>query len=123
MSSTTRLLLLLGWSWIAAAASLANAQVAAKGPILIGQSGPLSGSNREFGEDIHNGANAYFERINAAGGVNGRKIELITLDDANDPKRSAENGRILVEEKSVVALFGYASATLSMPALPFAEKH
>lgn len=61
--------------------------------------------------------------MNDAGGVNGRKLELVTLDDANDAKRSGENGRILIEERGVLALFGYASATLSMPAMPFVEKH
>src|SRR5206468_6911190 len=44
-------------------------------------------------------------------------------DDANDTKRSGENTRKLLEENSVLALFGYASATLSRPALPIVEKH
>ncbi len=120
------------WSWSrsAATATLALAlgsQVAypqgvTRTGILIGQSGPLSGANKEFGEDVRDGALALFSKVNAAGGVSGRKLELITLDDANDAKRSGENGRILVEERGVLALFGYASATLSLPALPFAEK-
>jgi branched-chain amino acid transport system substrate-binding protein len=107
----------------AAASPGALAQGVTRTTILIGQSGPLSGSNKEFGEDIRDGANAYFKKINDAGGVHGRKIQLITLDDANDAKRSGENGRVLIEEKGALALFGYASATLSMPALPFVEKH
>jgi branched-chain amino acid transport system substrate-binding protein len=107
----------------AAAPLGAQAQGVTKTTILIGQSGPLSGSNKEFGEDIRDGANAYFKKINDAGGIHGRKIELVTLDDANDAKRSGENGRVLIEERGVLALFGYASATLSMPALPFVEKH
>jgi ABC-type branched-subunit amino acid transport system substrate-binding protein len=105
------------------AAGSAYAQGVTKTTILIGQSGPLSGSNKELGEDIRDGAKAYFSKLNAAGGVHGRKIELVTLDDANDAKRSGENGRILIEERGVLALFGYASATLSMPALPFVEKN
>ncbi len=100
----------------------AQSQGVTKTTILIGQSGPLSGTNKEFGEDIRNGALAFFSKINAAGGVNGRKIELITIDDANDAKRSGENGRVLIEERRVLALFGYASATLSLPAFPFVEK-
>lgn len=101
----------------------AQGQGVTKTTILIGQSGPLSGSNKEFGTDIRDGVLAYFNKINQAGGVNGRKLELITLDDANDAKRAGENGRILIEEKGVLALFGYASATLSLPALPYVEKH
>ncbi len=101
----------------------AHAQGVTKTTILIGQSGPLSGSNKEFGTDVRDGALAYFNKVNAAGGVHGRKLELLVLDDANDAKRSGENGRILIEEKGVLALFGYASTTLSLPAFPYVEKH
>ena len=102
---------------------VAHPQGVTKTTVLIGQSGPMTGSNKEFGNDIRDGVLAYFTRVNTAGGVNGRKLELITLDDANDAKRSGENGRILIEQRGVLALFGYASATLSMPALPFVDKH
>src|SRR5712692_10274970 len=108
---------------LALGAGAAQAQGVTKTTILIGQSGPLSGANKEFGEDIRNGALAYFNAVNAAGGINKRKLELITVDDANDAKRSGENGRALIEGKGVLAVFGYASATLSIPALPHAEKH
>jgi ABC-type branched-subunit amino acid transport system substrate-binding protein len=91
--------------------------------ILLGQSAPLSGSNKGLGDDIRNGALAYFKKVNDAGGVNGRRIDLVTLDDGNDIKRAGENTRKLLEENSVLALFGYASATLSRPALPFVETH
>src|SRR5262244_1144993 len=93
-----------------------------KTTILIGQSSPFSGSNKELGDDIREGLQAYFKQINAAGGINGRTLELVALDDANDAKRSAENARILIEQRGVLALIGYASATLSLPALPYAEK-
>lgn len=101
----------------------ANAQGVSAGSILIGQSAPLSGSNKELGEDIRNGALAYFRKVNDAGGVNGRKIELVTLDDANVVAKSGENTKKLLEETGVFALFGYASATLSRPALPMVAQH
>src|SRR3954467_9378130 len=91
--------------------------------IVIGQSAPLSGANAELGNDIRNGALAYFRKVNDAGGVNGRKIELASLDDGNAVARAEENTRKLVEEQGVFALFGYASATLSRPALPIVEKN
>jgi branched-chain amino acid transport system substrate-binding protein len=90
--------------------------------IVIGQSAPLSGSNRELGQDIRDGVLAYFKKVNDHGGVHGRRMELATLDDANDTKRSAENTRKLIEELRVFALYGYASATLSRPALPLVEE-
>jgi ABC-type branched-subunit amino acid transport system substrate-binding protein len=91
--------------------------------VVIGQSAPLSGANAELGNDIRNGALAYFAKINAAGGVHGRKLELVTLDDGNNVQRAEANTKKLVEEAGVFALYGYASATLSRLALPIAAKH
>ncbi len=110
----------LAWAF---AGGLAHAQGVSKTGILIGQSSPFSGSNKELGDDIREGLQAYFKQVNDAGGVNGRRLELIALDDANDAKRSGENARILIEQRGVLALVGYASATLSLPALPFVEKN
>jgi ABC-type branched-subunit amino acid transport system substrate-binding protein len=87
---------------------LAATSVAAN-KILIGQSAPLSGGNADLGMDIRNATLAYFKKTNDAGGVNGRKIKLLTLDDKNEAKLSGENTRKLVLEENVVALFGYAS--------------
>ncbi|MGH8681739.1 MAG: ABC transporter substrate-binding protein [Burkholderiales bacterium] len=89
--------------------------------IVVGQSTPLTGSNRALGNDIRNGALALFKKVNDAGGVNGRKVELVTLDDANDTKRSEANTRQLLGSNNPIALFGWASATLSRPALPHVE--
>jgi ABC-type branched-subunit amino acid transport system substrate-binding protein len=105
------------------AGSVAHAQGVTKTNILIGQSSPFSGSNKELGDDIREGLQAHFKQVNEAGGVNGRTLELIALDDANDAKRSGENARVLIEQRGVLALVGYASATLSLPALPFVEKN
>src|SRR5215470_743244 len=103
--------------------TLPATQALAQGAIVIGQSTPLSGSNKELGQDIRNGALAYFKKVNEAGGVNGRKIELASLDDGNTVPRAEANTKKLVEEDNVFALFGYASATLSRPALPYVDKH
>jgi branched-chain amino acid transport system substrate-binding protein len=93
----------------------------AQDKLSIGQSAPLTGSNAKFGADIRDGANAYFASVNARGGVNGSTLELITLDDKNDRKQAGINTQQLLQEKQVIALFGYASATLSLDALPQAE--
>jgi ABC-type branched-subunit amino acid transport system substrate-binding protein len=86
--------------------------------ILVGQSAPLTGANADLGNDIRNGALAYFKRVNDAGGLPQGRIQLVTLDDRNDTQMAAENTRKLVEDQGVVALFGYASSTLSIPAMP-----
>jgi ABC-type branched-subunit amino acid transport system substrate-binding protein len=119
MNQRRKLLAVLAAAALAAPAA-ALAQGAA-GAIVIGQSAPLSGSNKDLGTDIRNGALAYFKRVNDAGGVNGRKIELVSLDDANDTKRSEANTKQLLEQNNPIALYGYGSATLSRPALPLVE--
>lgn len=90
--------------------------------VLIGQSAPLTGSNAEIGKDIRDGALAYFKKVNEAGGVNGRTIELVSVDDKNDRKTAGANAVKLVNEQNVVALFGFASATLSMDAMPIVKE-
>ena len=119
MNQRRKLLAVLAAAALAApAAALAQG---ATGALVIGQSAPLSGSNKDLGTDIRNGATAYFKRVNDAGGVNGRRIELVSLDDANDTKRSEANTKQLLEQNNPIALYGYGSATLSRPALPLAE--
>jgi len=91
-------------------------------PIVIGQSAPLTGSNAEIGKDIRDGALAWFKHVNDAGGINGRKVELISLDDKNDRKTAGANAVKLVNESGAVALFGFASATLSLDAMPIVKE-
>ena len=110
-------------STVALASSLfLSATCYAQTPWLIGQSTPLSGSNAAFGVDIRDGALAYFKSVNAKGGVDGRQIELVSLDDKNDRKLAGANAQKLLQENKVLALFGFASATLSLDAMPLAEK-
>lgn len=83
--------------------------------VLVGQSVPLTGANAEFGKAITAGAKACFARYNAR--ANGFSIEHQVIDDGNDAARSAANTQSLIAQ-GATALFGYASATLSLPALP-----
>lgn len=103
---------------LAALAGAASAQDA----WIVGQSAPLSGSNAAMGRDIRDGAAAYFKMVNARGGIAGKPIELVTLDDANNRQTAGANAHKLLAEKRAVALFGFASATLSLDAMPQAEK-
>jgi branched-chain amino acid transport system substrate-binding protein len=107
---------------LAAALLVACMSAPAADKILIGQSAPLTGPNAEIGKDIRDGALAYFRKVNEAGGVNGRAIELVTLDDRNDRKAAGANAVKLVNEGNVVALFGFASATLSLDAMPVVKE-
>jgi len=107
---------------LVALGTLQTGMALAQNTWVVGQSAPLSGSNAVFGKDIRDGALAYFKSVNAQGGVGGAPIELISLDDQNQRKIAGENTTKLLQNRNLVALFGYASATLSLDAMPQAEK-
>ncbi len=91
--------------------------------ITIGQSAPLTGATAELGKDMKAGAEAYFEGINQAGGIGGRKLKLITLDDAGDPEKSKVNTQKLMTEENVLALFGSVGAHTITPLMNVVEKN
>src|SRR5664279_5808031 len=72
--------------------------------IKIGQTMPYSGPASAYGA-IGRTELAYFKMINEAGGVNGRKINLISLDDGYSPPKTVEQIRRLVEQEQVAFLF------------------
>ena len=72
--------------------------------IKLGGSYPLSGPASAY-RSIEQGAQAHFKYVNANGGVDGRKIEFVTLDDAYEPPKAVQNARRLVQEEEVFALF------------------
>ncbi|MEP7068451.1 MAG: ABC transporter substrate-binding protein [Usitatibacter sp.] len=107
---------------LALVAALGAFPASAAEKIRIGQSAPLTGSNADFGKEIRDGALAYFRKVNETGGVNGRQIELVSLDDKNDRKTAGANAVKLVTDMNVLALFGFASATLSLDAMPIVKE-
>jgi branched-chain amino acid transport system substrate-binding protein len=86
--------------------------------ILIGQSAAFSGPAAALGNRLNTGIKAYFDYINAQGGVNGRKLTLITEDDGYEVHRAAENTRKLVQKDQVFALLGYVGTPTTLAALP-----
>jgi len=90
--------------------------------IVIGQSVALSGPNADIGRDMRDGAMAVFAKVNASNAL-GRKIQLVTLDNANNRQRAAENTQQLLGTHNAMVLFGYNSATNSLDALPLVEKN
>ena len=103
-------------SLLAGAAALASARFASAtptaaqaAPILIGQSLPLSGPVAPALVPIVQGQNLALEQLNRKGGIHGRPVQLVQLDDAYDPRRTVENVQTLIERDKVVALTGLAS--------------
>jgi ABC-type branched-subunit amino acid transport system substrate-binding protein len=74
------------------------------GTITIGGTVPITGPAALFGS-VGRGADAYFKYVNAHGGVNGRKVKYIYLDDAYDPSKTVQLTRQLVEQDHVFAIF------------------
>jgi len=86
--------------------------------ILIGQSSALSGPAKELGSEMRSGALLLIDQVNAAGGIHGRRIRLLSLDDGYEPERTTANTRKLIDEEKVLALFGYVGTPTSLAALP-----
>jgi ABC-type branched-subunit amino acid transport system substrate-binding protein len=86
---------------------LVSAAAQAEGPteILIGQTNPYSGPLSAYGTQGRAQA-AYYKMINDQGGVNGRKIKLISLDDAYSPPKTVEQHRRLIESDEVLGIVG-----------------
>jgi ABC-type branched-subunit amino acid transport system substrate-binding protein len=110
----------LGASTLAGVAGSAWAQ-ASSGTIVLGQSAPLTGPSAQLGLQFNLGAQLYFDQVNAAGGVNGRRIELKRLDDGYEPERCVANTKQFIAD-GVFALFGYIGTATSLAALPLATE-
>jgi len=91
---------------VAALAAAAAPALAQDRSIVIGQTIALSGGPSEHGKAVLAGVSLYLDKLNANGGVAGRRVVLRTLDDGGDGKRAAENTARLADEEKVVAIFG-----------------
>ncbi len=87
--------------------------------IVLGQSAALTGPASALGEQFRRGAKLMFDAANARGGVNGRVIELLSLDDGYEPDRCAANTAKFIRD-GVFSLFGYIGTPTSLAALPLA---
>jgi branched-chain amino acid transport system substrate-binding protein len=102
---------------------LALGMCAAHAQIVIGQTAGFTGVAEAGVKETSNGAKLWLDHVNAKGGVNGQKIELIQLDDAFDPKKAAANAQVLIEEKNVLSLFLNRGTPHTEAVLPLLEKH
>lgn len=89
--------------------------------ILLGQSAAFTGAAAQLGIQFHAGAKLFFDQVNAQGGVNQNRVEIVQLDDGYEPDRCAENTNKLIQD-DVFALFGYIGTPTSVVALPLATR-
>ena len=88
---------------------------------IIGQSAPLTGVLAASNAETTAGAQLVFSRVNAAGGLFGKPLQLVSLDDAQDAKRAADNTQQLLDQ-GAVALALYRTTPSITAALPLAQK-
>lgn len=89
-------------AWLVAALLLPSVALA---QIKIGQTAGFTGAAAAGVKEITDGAKLYFDAVNADGGIDGKKIELVSLDDKFDPALAADNAKKLIADPAVVALF------------------
>jgi len=103
LATTFGVAALLAWCW-SPAANAAEMRGVSATEIKIGQTMPYSGPVSAFGA-LGKGEVGYFKMLNERGGINGRKINLISLDDSYAPPKSVEQTRRLVESDEVALIF------------------
>lgn len=106
---------------LASASALAEPGVT-NDAITLGQSTALSGPLGDLGQEVLKGSKAYFDALNARGGINGRKIVLISKDDAYDPKKTVENVEAFIAGGETFALFGTFGTPNNEALIPVALK-
>ncbi len=89
--------------------------------IVFGQAAVLEGPASALGKGMRVGINAAFDEINRQGGVHGRKLKLISLDDGYEPDKSIAATKKLIEDEKVFALIGPVGTPTSAAAQPVAQ--
>ena len=90
--------------------------------ILFGQSAAFSGPAQQLGINMRLGIEAAFAEANRNGGVHGRQLTLVSLDDTYEPEAAATNTRTLIREEGVFALIGEVGTPTSRSATPVARE-
>ncbi len=91
--------------------------------IVLGQSCALKGPAAGLGKGMQEGLRTYFDAQNAKGGVHGRKITLLSVNDGYEPKKAEKATRMLIEKKKVFMMIGEVGTPTSKVAVPICEEN
>src|SRR4051812_7286432 len=94
---------------------------AAKGDIVVGEVGSMTGTEATFGTSSDRGIQLAVKEVNGAGGIKGRQIQVIALDDEGKPEEAATAATRLISSEHVVALLGEVASTRSLFMAPKAQ--
>jgi ABC-type branched-subunit amino acid transport system substrate-binding protein len=90
--------------------------------LVLGQSAPLSGPSARLGLDYREGALAWFNEVNRRGGIHGRQLRLVSLDDRYEPPLTLSNTRRLLGADRALVLFGFVGTPTVKAILPLVEQ-
>ncbi|GAC1343275.1 MAG: hypothetical protein NVSMB23_16900 [Myxococcales bacterium] len=90
--------------------------------ILFGMAAPFSGPAKELGRGMKTGIDLAFGQVNDAGGVNGRKLKLLALDDGYEPDRTRAVMKELVEKRSVFGIVGNVGTPTAEVSVPYVSE-
>ncbi|HYM62600.1 MAG TPA: ABC transporter substrate-binding protein [Thermoanaerobaculia bacterium] len=91
--------------------------------ILVGEYASMSGPQATFGQTTHEGITLAVEEINAAGGINGRKIKILLEDDQSKQIEAANVVTKLISQSNVVAVLGEVASSCSIAAGPICQNY
>jgi len=94
----------------------------AQEPIKVGLVAALSGGSAKSGEGITRGLTIAIDEINAAGGILGRKLELVRRDDESNPSKGQVAARELIDQEKVAVMFGGIDSPVALAIVPIANK-
>ena len=116
-----RLLSFLPLIFLSILGTTLSCQPSPPGTIKLGATFPLTGDNASYGEHLRNAIEIRVQEVNTAGGIAGRPVEFIYLDDANDPKQAVTNLQRLASVDKVPAVIGSAGSNCSLAMAPIAN--
>lgn len=91
--------------------------------IRIGEVGSMTGSEATFGTSTHNGVVLAVKEINAQGGIKGKRVEVLSLDDQGKPEEAATAVTKLINQDKVSAIIGEVASSRSLAMAPIAQKN
>jgi len=91
-------------------------------PVRLGMSTALTGPAQSLGQNMKNGVEAAILELNKSGGIKGREVQLIALDDGYEPSRTAPNMRALIEDEHVLGVVGNVGTPTAVAAIPIANE-
>ena len=118
VTSPFRRQLLQGSALASMVGLLPKAAFAQSGPIRLGAVVPLTGAGGPYGPPMAKAAKGVVDEVNAAGGINGRKIELIVEDDQTNPEAGVRAARKLIDVDKVVAIMGTWASSVTTAVAP-----